>query len=109
MIQFINMKIIINVNADMNLEDDCQFDSLISVFNSSSFFLTVKFSSLEKEKVVSDSSTTFIKMFSNELYTSHKNYKYSDNLKMIMTYYFKMNQNAERRILTHININDKKM
>ena len=109
MTQFINIKIITDVNADMNLKDNYQSDLLISVFNSSSFFFTVKSSLSEEEKVVFDFSIIFIKMLSNILNTLCKNYKYSDNLKTAAIYYSKINQSAERRILIYININNRKM
>ena len=78
-------------DADINLEDDYQSDLLISAFDSSSFFSTIKSSLLEEKKAVSDSFTTSIKMFSDESYTSQKNHKYFKNLKMTAAHYFKMN------------------
>ena len=75
----------------MNLKDDYEFSLLISAFNSSSFFFTIKSSLSEEEKAVFNSFTIFIKMFSNKLYILKKNYKYSENLKTAVVYYFKIN------------------
>ena len=109
MTQFVDIKMTTEADTDINLKDDYQLSLLISAFNSSSLFFTIKSSSLKEKKVVFNSFTTFIKMFSNESYTSQKNHKYFNNLKTVTACYSKINQSSERRIISHININDRKM
>ena len=97
------------VNTDINLENNYLFDLLISAFNSSLFSSANKSSSLKEKKAVFNSFTTFIKMLSDESYTSQKNYKYFDNLKTVAAHHSKINQSFKRRIILHVNINDRKM
>ena len=68
MTQFINIKMTIKADADINLEDNYQFDLLISVFNSLSFSSAIKSPLSEEEKAVFNSFIIFIKMLSNEFY-----------------------------------------